>query len=422
MAGKKFVAIDNFCLNLDNGKSTVNVKKGDPLTFDGLNVEIDGITGQNRSLVKVIGEWIQPVAGALPKRASVIGASQIRNATGGRILESSSAEDELRRRASVRKSESFDEIQRIIEANESHREETKITSDMGDIKDEIRRKIIDEDQIIVAQVSDSAKTDVPSNPSGIIIEEQKNERRLVISNEEQVVKETDYSGTKKEAQQKKPLTIDYESDGVVVKKVATPAINTTQERATEKSAPRTVTADEVVVKETSYENPGSTDISSSTQVSAEQTGESIKKAAARKSVDRKEAARKAAATRKANTAKKAAARKAEAMKAEAASTEESNTPAPAQATAEERRRPVVVSDDQEAVVVARVRKIDMPVSSEGIESTVTVGSSGEFDEGKAVFGSNTDMTITTEITGPGSTRADNVISDDIDVSDILTDL
>lgn len=413
-AMKDYVVLEDFCLNLDNGKKTVNVSRGDLVSFDGLYAESKGVRGQARNLVKVIDQWVKPYTGApLPKKDGTSDDTHHeRHATAGKIVEHSSVDRDPD--AQTRSTnDDYRELQRLVDQQDHQHMETEVTSDLGDIRKEA--KVVNEDSNIVAQVRDEAHTDAAPNRQGIEIGEADTERRVVVSMEEAVAKETHYNDTIKEKDAAAPpkLKVDQEGDGVEVRKVATPAINAPI-RHENKTPDMSVSREEDVAKETTYDDQKSTDVSSSTQAGLE-SKRTVKKAAKRQTSTKVTKAKSRTGKQAPDTGK--------GKTQEAAPQDQVKDPEPTVDTSKSRIK-VVDPQDQDGVVVAKTSKIsEQNMSDHGISSSMRIGSGGEMDVGDVEIGSNDDMTVSTDVTGPGNTRADgDAAGGDIDVNDILDNM
>ncbi len=392
MPAKTYVAVEDFSLNMDNGKKYLDVKKGDIVVFDGLYAECKGEGGAARSLAKVVGEWIKPLKGDPDKIAKLAASaraipegppgSQSRNVTGGQIVENSSVDQEAR--APVSRKDDYAELQDLVdqqEASMNRQDAPKVADDLADAQKESR--VIDQDDTIVADVSPEAQTDVQSNVSGVTVQEQDNSPRTVVAQEERVVKETDYSDSGPVVQEsRRKLQVDTEADGVEVRKVTTPAINANEVTAGE-STDQVVADQDVVVATSHGDTDQHTDIGSSTQ----------SRTTAPKKGGKKASAGKKTSTKKASSAGK--------------------------------RSTVRVVEQQDGQVVAKTTPIEESKSSQGITSKMTIGPSQEMEVGDVEFSSNSEMTGTEAVVSAGETTPVQVATaddDGIDVNDILSSM
>jgi len=399
---KSYVAIEDFSLNLmkDGKTSSVDVRVGDMLKFDGLNVECKDEIGTARALVKTIGTWIKPYGkGSEPapsaRTARVVDQPRSRNATGGKIVEHSNVSQDFD--VVSQQQDDYQHLQDLVNQEEKALnvpQETKVQDDMQDIRREV--KVVNDDANIVAQVSDAAQTDAAvKNTSGVQMGDQTEVKRTVISQEEAVVKETNYSNKEASVEsEEKHIVVDPEATGVEVKKVVTPAINATEAKSTptDTSEGPEISVEENVVMETEYEDAKPTDIGSTTQAQVVEKKKSAKETTSKGSVDTKAVAR-AAGSARAGVGGSAG-------------------------YAE------VIAQDEDAKVVAKTSKINKTQSSEGVVSTVSVGPSGESDVGDVEFSSNGEISMGDVQVGSGgeATATDLSGSDDIDVNDILSDM
>lgn len=397
---KDYVALADFSVSLDNGKTTTQVKKGEALQFDGLYAVIRGEKGAARPLSKVIGEWISPVSVQVKEAPKKL-ARPSRNATGGRIMEHSDFPSDPDNNIRNSPSDSIDNLLKTYDKTP----ETKlvngrreVTGDLEDIKKEVT--VINHDASEVRRVS--AQDGAPvTNKSGVEISQPSSSKPSVMSRDGQVAKATNYSGKTAEDQAPKKLVIDYEASGVIAK-------TTTYDKkpAPPQQASTQMVEDEIDVGEISYPATQSTDVGSSTQT----TSTAPKKAATSKKSSKKKSAKKKVAAPK--------------------------TAAPAPGVLKKGptvvKGPVVNSDGQEAVVYGKVSKDNSVVIEDGIVSKVTVGAAGDIDVGEVTFSSGSDYDEPEVTFGSGGdTPADifegdsdvGVINadDDIDLKDILSD-
>lgn len=428
---KEYVAIQDFTLSLDSGKTPTYVKRGETLTFDGLNVELRGEKGVARSLAKVVGEWISPVGVKVTPVGKQL-ASPSRNATGGRVVEHSDyPSDPI---VGVKNPPS-DSVTTLIKNYETVpavklvNGKREVTSDLDDIKREVT--VINDDANEVRKVSANDGAPI-TNKSGVEIGKDKETRGVVMTPDGDVAKETNYSGKKASVVDRKKLTIDYESSGVEVRK-------TSANKPKVASAPAKIEtfATDDAVAETSYPATQTTDVGSSTQAQIEQR-KTVKKTAAKKK-----------STAKKGTAKKATAKKAVAKKAPVAPVAEASDAVDdliAEAQVETHTRPTVVkgpkvvAEGQEAYVISKVTrdKQSSVQTEDGITSRVTIGASEDMDVGEVSFSSNNDFDdeppVTfgagedtpydpTEADVLGADEAEIIDSDsDIDLNDLLSEV
>lgn len=371
-----YVVTMPFSLNLDNGKNTVNLNKGDIVEFDGLMVECKGIKGQAgvfRSVVRE-GEWVRPIPQekiaefqaklmAKMKPSKTVSASDIkaRNMTAGKIVENSSVEADA-----VIKGNS-DNLDNLVQEYE---DKTYETNKQPTTSATVLRKLEgnnDVRQVIVDNYDDQevAKVKVAStetrNSSGVEIEKKDIKKANVVSEEERLAKETRYN-RKVEASEPNIRKVDRDGDGVVVKKTSTPAVV-----KTEIKLDKTVSSEEDAVTETKYNDLDTrTDVGSSTQVG-------VIKQSAKSAVTNKKAVTKPKSMNRVTT-----------------------------------NEPV---EDQGAKVVGKIRKTStVGVSEGGIVSKVSVGAPKE-DMGDVTFSSSgNDIEMSDEAT---------VSSSDIPVTDII---
>lgn len=376
---KSYAATNDFLLTINNGEETINVFPGDVISFDGLNVECKGKTGVARSFSAIAreGEWVRPIsaenAGILEEQAAIVAekkvaemsspASAIRskNATGDKIIENSDVSNDPYAPINEKiTSNDYKNLKKLVENYEKQ-------SYSGDTK------IINSDDEIVAEVSDVAKIATTTNKSGIEIEEKKESKQAVISEEEKIVKKTNYTEKDQSQNNKtKKLMVDKDSEGVVVKKASIPAINKNEVNEKTKVENSDVYEEEMPVKETSYDEEKHIDIGSST---------------------------------KAQTIGKKSSTEDTSVKAKKASTQEFM--------------------DQDAVVVGKVKKSNSSKSEAGINSKVSVGKN-EGKDGKAVFSNSSNGIEMNDVeissTEPGVVEISSNEDDlGINIEDLLND-
>ena len=433
---KEYVAIQDFTLSLDNGKTPTYVKTGEKIQFDGLNVVLRGEQGTARPLSKVIGEWITPT-GVKVKPAGKSLAVPSRNVSGGKILEHSDYPSDP---AVGVKNQPNDSVEALLK-NYDKTPETKIvngkrevTSDLDDIKKEVT--VINDDASVVRKVS--AVDEAATNKNSVEIGKETERKAVVLSQEGDVAKETNYSGKKASDEKAKKLTIDYEASGVEVRKTS----DTTPKTVKASDKMETYETD-MEVGETSYPATQTTDVGSSTQAQIEQRKDVKKTASKKKAVTKK----KAAAKKKTAVKKKATSKKAAPIKPVVDETEDSvddliaDVPEILNTNPTVARGLVVEAEGQEAVVISKVtrdNKSSVQVE-DGITSRVTVGASEDMDIGEVEFSSNNDFeepeavfsagedtpydASEADIIGLDGDEADIIEdSDDIDLNDILSEV
>jgi hypothetical protein len=378
---KNYVAIQDFSLSLDNGKSTLNVKRGEVLEFDGLNVNIRGQSGVVKPLAKVIGEWIVPATQKVVKVKNKL-ARPSRNVSGGRLIEHSDfSSDPL----NVVQKYQDDSLETLVKKYEVP-QKTEVTDDLADARKEV--KVINDDDREVMKVSTVDKT--RTNTNGVEIKNIEEKKKVLLSPDGMVVKETSYEEGKEREEDKKPpkLKVDTESEGKVVK------VTSSGKSRKKKIDVSTLPENEIIetdidLTETSYPAIQTTEVGSSTQAHIE------------KQKTRKKSAKKAS---------KSASKK----------------------------EVIMDTNGQDANIVSKVSdKTSSTVSYEdGIVSKVTVGSPGEMKVGEASFSSNQTDDPGVSITSEGhnlselikeeknDVRIENneVSIDDIDIKDLLSDV
>ena len=236
---QKYVAIQEFSLNVSKGGKveTLMVRVGEALDFDGLNVQIDGeIQGVAAALRKVVGEWIEPYNGSAERllkiqekiRGKVVSPMTLRKVIANSSIEHSSpdTDHDISRK---QKPGAHEDLKKMVNEKEVPQEApaSKITFD---------------DETVVGTVTHSeGEADVRSNSSVEISDAEADTKRVVVSNEDSVVKETKYADTQ------------------------VPGAPKTASKISVEQAP---------VKKTDYAKATSTDIGSSTQA---QTVSTVKK-------------------------------------------------------------------------------------------------------------------------------------------------
>jgi hypothetical protein len=391
---KPYVAVQEFVVNLDGGKRELRAKYGDLLEFDGLNIKSNNVEGEARSFSSAIraGEWVKAVSAekleafkqsASAKAAAAVqsvdeGPVRARNETGGKIVEGSDVGASKVSRKSPDK-----DLQDLVnnyedETYPTEEEEAeliakrKIAAKKEVVEESLpkKSKVINYDEDIVAKVSEAAHTDAETkNTSGVELEEQTETDSVVVSEEEQVVKPTNYAEKESSDGTRKKLTVAKDSEGVVVRKTSVPAISRTEINEHTKVAEDSlkVLSEDVVVSETNYEESKSIDVGSSTKAGV-------------------------VASRKATT---------KVVK----------------------RATSTGSDDQGAVVVGKVSASREASLVDGIIVKTTVGSNEE-SEGKVVISSGGTDIENVEATFSGSDSSIVDLSDfdestDIDINDLL---
>jgi len=270
---KFFVVFEPFSLNLNNGDSTVNLNKGTIVEFDGLNVDCNGTKGTASSFRTIVREglWVRPIEADkvkefqekfLSKMRSVKGSvvdTKSRNVTGGKLVESSSVEDEVR----VKSNKSDDLTSLVNEYEEktcANIDPNKKFENSIDVRKKVKVDNYDDQEVAKVKVASTEN----KNTSGVEIDSPENKKIDVVSDEERVVKSTSYN-KKVETSEPNHLEVDKDGDGVVVKKTRVPAVNKTE--INEKTA-KTISVEEDAVIETNYNDTNeSTDVGSSTQAS-----------------------------------------------------------------------------------------------------------------------------------------------------------
>ena len=447
---KEYVAIQEFSMTLDNGKTPITVKKGDTMTFDGLNVTFKGEQGTARPLSKVIGEWIAPI-GTPVKPVGKKLAAPSRNATGGKVIEHSDyTSDPL---IGV-KNQPDDSVEALLKSYDKTppiklvNGKREVTSNLDDARREV--KIINDDANEVRKVTATDGAPVV-NKNSVELKDNDRGKRAVLSPEGVIVKKTNYSGKTASTNETKKLTIDYEASGVEVRKTsdgAPPKVKKSNKVETFET--------DMEVAETSYPSVQTTDVGSSTQAQIEQR-KTTKKASTKKKTAKKKAVKKTA--RKKGTSKKKTVKKSSHPINEVSAVDPvvslaedlvsdidvdvfDSTPITERndnSTGSTKvNGPVIESDGQEAVVISKVtRDSDRNVkTNDGITSKVTVGgnedvdvgaatfsSSGNFDEPTVTFGSGEETAVDISAEVFDNDEADIIeSSDDVDLNEILSDM
>ena len=371
-----YVAVADFSLSLDNGAKNIDVRVGDEMMFDGLYVECKGEKGTACPLAKVVGEWIRPSNGTAVIRQTLAPApTKMRNATGGRIVESSEVSQDADTRSQQESSHA--ELKRLVDQYENTPAPTHIsqrtTDDLADIRKEVRVQVDNQDAQEVAKVSAAAKTGAEKDNSNVTVERQEKKKAAVISQEERVAKKTEYTKKTAAPAQQKHLKVDKEGSGVEVRKVKAPAIHSNDVKTSTAESRREVSSEQDAVIETNYGTEMSAEVGSSTKAQIEQDV-IMKKATTQVPV----------------------------------------------------KRQVITEASQDGVVVRKVSKIPEETlrTQDGITSKVTVSAGDEGSDGEVTFSSNSDIDegeavfsktedAVTDLGGGGSDDGD------IDVNDIL---
>lgn len=415
---KEYVAIQDFSVSLD-GKNPTYVKKGETLTFDGLNVIIREERGTARPLSKVIGEWISPIGKPQAVPAKKL-ASASRNSSGGRVVEHSDYPSDPTVGVMNQPNDSVENLLKSYDRTPPAKlvnGKREVTSDLDDARREVQ--IINDDANEVRKVT--APDGAPiANKSSVEISKQPENKKIVLSTEGQIAKETNYSGKEVKEATRKKLTIDYESSGIEVRKTSVKKAPVKESE----TVMQTVATD-VEVSETSYPATQTTDVGSSTQAQIEQRKTVVKKAAAKK----KTVAKKKTAVKKKPIAKALESSSNESDDSDLEDIIENAGVTPILSTKPTVAKGITVeSDGQEAVVISKVSRDsrDRVVSEDGIISKVTIGSSEDMDAGDVQFSSNNDFEEPTATFGAGEETAYDILGDDeakiIDTSDDDIDL
>lgn len=426
LESKEYVAIQDFSVSLDNGKTPTYIKKGETLTFDGLNVTIREERGTARPLSKVIGEWISPIGTPITPPEKKL-ASTSRNVSAGRIMEHSDYPSDPV--VGVRNQPS-DSVETLLKTYDRTPEvklvngKREVTSDLDDARKEVR--LINSDDSVVRKVTASDGAPV-TNKSGVEIDRSEDGKKAILTTDGQIVKKTNHSGKEATTGERKKLTVDYDASGVEVRKVASnkPAVTKTTVGV------ETVETD-VEVSETSYPATQTTDVGSSTQAHIEQH-KTVKKSPAKKKVAKKKTVAKKVVKKEAVAADEVDDSFINGIVNDAPTTPTQAAPVastkPTKATG-----PVISSDGQEAVVIAKVTRDSKSsvVSEDGIVSRVKVGASEDMDIGEVQFSSGGDFEEPTAKFGPGEDTVYDALGadeaqiiessdDDLDLNDLLSE-
>lgn len=431
LESREYVAIQDFSINLD-GKNPTYLKRGETLTFDGLNVSVRGEKGTARALSKVIGEWISPVSAPAVTPAKKL-ASASRNATGGRVVEHSDYPSDP---VSNVKNPPSDSVETLLKTYERTPEvklvngKREVTSDLDDARREVQLINDDANEVRKVTAVDGAPV---TNKSGVELKGSVEGKKAVLSTEGQIAKNTNYSGKVASESGVKKLSIDYEASGVEVRKTSakSPAV-------VKKAAKMETVETDVEVAQIAHPSKQTTDVGSSTQAQIEQRKE-VQKAPVKKAPAKKVPAKKAPVKKapvKKTPVKSAPVKESEAIdedfinsvvnNAEEIPVAKTNAPAAA-------RGPVVNADGQEAVVVGKITRDSNSrvMTEDGIVSKVTVGGSSDMDAGDVQFSSNNDLEVPEATFGSGEDTAYDALgadeaqvidSDDLDINDLLSDV
>jgi hypothetical protein len=289
---KSYVAVQEFILNIDEGKKEFRAKYGDLIDFDGITVRCKDVEGQARSFERIVrdGEWVKYIA---PEKVGILkqrleskfppltpikneGPLKDRNDTGGKIVESSDlSSTKLKIKAKAIKDSTVKELVELIADYDNKSfpksvdsEETNKKLEENDKRvSENRSRVINYDDDIVAPVTEEiSKEGSVKNTSGVELEDLDSSKLTVVSEEERVVKSTSYAKKGSTTDQKK-LVVDKDSEGIVVRKTSVPAISKTEvnENTKVNEDSLKVSNEEVVVSETNYDAASPTDVGSSTK-------------------------------------------------------------------------------------------------------------------------------------------------------------
>jgi hypothetical protein len=371
----KFKAIQEFRVNFSG--DSVTVRPGTVFDYDGLNIEVvgsDGVTkkGTAPSLQKVIGEWLVQVDTNAPVTKATAPIQGPREAQVRVPDQSKSAPSMNIGGAGIIASGNLaDLVDKYDKASL--------------LKDKAGPTIINDDATIVKTVKKVAGENTATNASGVHIEDSEVGKRTTVYREQQAVKATHYNPTLDASEPpKQRREILSDSDGVIVKKTKVPSIFKTEMNENVRVR-ETDTGDTIiegaVAKETTYEEHKPIDV----------TGSSTQ----------------AQVIPKANSnPKRAADEKAKRMKQ-------------------------IGLDQQEGVVVAKVRKDEVDkTTAEGFVAKLTVGKAEEDITGleAKVSSGGTDIEgLEAKISSGGnpsisdgsSDEAQIIESDEVDIKDIL---
>lgn len=443
LESKEYVAIQEFSMTLDNGKTPITVKKGETMTFDGLNVTFRGEQGTARPLAKVIGEWIAPI-GTPVKPVGKKLAAPSRNATGGKVIEHSDyTSDPL---VGI-KNQPDDSVEALLKSYDKTpptklvNGKREVTSNLDDARREAQIFNDDANEVRKVTATDGAPV---VNKNSVEIKDNDKGKRTVLSTEGQIAKETNYSGRKASTNAPKKLKIDYEASGVEVRKTSDGA-----PPKVEKSGKVETFETDMEVAETSYPSVQTTDVGSSTQAQIEQR-KTTKKASTKKKATKKKPVKKTASKKKSvkkNTQpinEDSAVDPVVSLAEDLVNDIDADLPdyTPETQKVEQTTKtkgPVIESDGQEAVVISKVtRDSERNVKThDGITSKVTVGgnedvdagdvtfsSSGNFDEPTVTFGSGEETAVDIGASSLDDDEADIIESsdDDVDLNEILSEM
>lgn len=441
---KEYVAIQDFSLNLDNGKTTINIKVGDHLKFDGLNVSFKEEKGSARSLSKVVGEWIA-LANKKVRAPDPVLVSGTRNATGGKIIEHSDVPSDPA--VATRQKQSSDDLEDLIKESEQPQEvkivngKREVVSDMDDIKKEV--KVTNNDGNIVRKVTASEEEAPVVNKESIDAKDPDADRKpAVLSMEGSVAKKTNYGTEDKGEEEHKKLELDYESSGVTYKE-------TSYEEKPEEKAKKGTFKDHNSVSKVSAPKIKSTDVGSSTQagVEATKTEDNKGKKTSKKATKSKSTKKKGSTTRKTSSKKKST-NKTDVnnqeivddsvadidmsdiidgpTESEVSQVDDNTENIIVPDKVSQKNKPKVVFEGQDATIVGKVKdKSDQSISREdGITSRITVGaeSNSGIEMGEVEFSSNSEMEVPEASFSKSEDTASDIVGDDIDVNDILKDI
>lgn len=250
-------AIVEFRLNSADQNEGIVLKPGDVFLFDGYRSKVTTLEGVERQFISpglknTEGEWFRAIS--VDKPLTLPASPQVSK---------SSVVEELKRSAQGT------DVEESSPGGEGPKQ------NMNDLLAEYDRKtlkgsmIINSEAKIISDVSEPmSKTG--SNKAEVSVEDSPKIKRAVISNEEKVVKETNYTNKSVEPSEpkvRKKMEIVFDGDREVVKKTTVPAVNKNDVKERDsnlESKPETIKQAEVVTQ-TNYDEDVDIDVGSSTQ-------------------------------------------------------------------------------------------------------------------------------------------------------------
>lgn len=369
MAEKIYVALVDFNVNIDNGKETVKIPAHSEFVYDGLYVTFGDARGMCKPLGKMAGEWFvgsnKPVSAPAPAPAAPTPNSSRRMENSDEVPD-----------APVVNAGKDTELEGMVDGYEQKTYKTPSA------------KVIHDDESVVAKVK-NIDQDATKNTTGVQVDDQPDTDRRVVYEEERLAKRT---VPEKEDKGQKHLAVESDGDGVLVKETnPLSEIEQLRRKLAEAEAKLAasqkpqVSAEEDAVSRTTAPNNQSTKVGSSTQAHIEE-----KPAASAGKISGK----------KAGTLKRAS----------------------------QSGKPLVI-DEQEGVVVGKVKNTNINQTKDGISIRTRVKSADDVEEAAVTYGNSIPDNPSVEITGSEPMAVDAADAGipvqrdaDIDVEDLLNEI